>query len=206
MKIRFAHIVDQAFVKVNTCYCIYIFHTWRQSVFISILIQKRCFRAYAPSEYSDRPTHSRRLIRIVTGRILASQECKVFARLRRSRWLSAQADLRLLWAHTPKGNFPSLRLICFGSNVFEMIVVLTHLFRVDSSTVTRGQVHFLYKGYLVSFYLLSCLVEISERNANSVDPGQTPRSAASDLGLYCCQCLFYGTLGLIGLKSVVIVS
>ena len=28
-------------------------------------------------------------------------------------------------------------------------------------------------------------LEISELNANSVDPDQTPRSAASELGLYC---------------------
>ena len=33
--------------------------------------------------------------------------------------------------------------------------------------------------------LLSCFVEISEINANRVDPDQTPRSAASDLGLHC---------------------
>ena len=31
--------------------------------------------------------------------------------------------------------------------------------------------------------LLSRFVEISERNANSVDPDQTPRFAASNLGL-----------------------
>ena len=31
----------------------------------------------------------------------------------------------------------------------------------------------------------SCPVEISELNANSVDPDQMPRSAASDLGLHC---------------------
>ena len=28
-------------------------------------------------------------------------------------------------------------------------------------------------------------IEISEHNANSVNPDQTPRSAASDLGLHC---------------------
>ena len=33
--------------------------------------------------------------------------------------------------------------------------------------------------------LLSCFVEIPELNANSEDPDQTPRSAASDLGLHC---------------------
>ena len=32
--------------------------------------------------------------------------------------------------------------------------------------------------------LLSCFVEISELNANSVDPDQMPHSAASDLGLH----------------------
>ena len=33
--------------------------------------------------------------------------------------------------------------------------------------------------------LLPCFTEIREFNANSIDPGQTPRSAASDLGLHC---------------------
>ena len=33
-------------------------------------------------------------------------------------------------------------------------------------------------------------------NANSVDPDQTPPSAASDLGLHCLTISFYGTLGL----------
>ena len=37
----------------------------------------------------------------------------------------------------------------------------------------------------VWFLLLSCSVEISELNANSVDPDQTPHSEASDLGLHC---------------------
>ena len=32
--------------------------------------------------------------------------------------------------------------------------------------------------------LLPCFVEISKFNANSVDPDQTPRSVASDLGLH----------------------
>ena len=32
---------------------------------------------------------------------------------------------------------------------------------------------------------LSCFVEIPELNANTVDPDQMPRSAASDLGLHC---------------------
>ena len=33
-----------------------------------------------------------------------------------------------------------------------------------------------------------------ELNANSVDPDQTPRSAASDLGLYCLPMYLYGML------------
>ena len=32
--------------------------------------------------------------------------------------------------------------------------------------------------------LLSCFVEITKFNANSVDPDQTPHSAVSDLGLH----------------------
>ena len=42
--------------------------------------------------------------------------------------------------------------------------------------------------------LLSCFIGISELNANSVDPDQTPRSAASDLGLHCLPtALLWGT-------------
>ena len=33
--------------------------------------------------------------------------------------------------------------------------------------------------------LVSCFEEIPEFNAKSVDPDQTPHSAASDLGLHC---------------------
>ena len=33
--------------------------------------------------------------------------------------------------------------------------------------------------------VLSFIIEIPVFNANSVDPDQTPRSAASDLGLHC---------------------
>ena len=33
--------------------------------------------------------------------------------------------------------------------------------------------------------LIRAFVEISKFNANSVDPDQTPRSVASDLGLHC---------------------
>ena len=33
--------------------------------------------------------------------------------------------------------------------------------------------------------LLSCFKQIPVFNANNVDPDQTPRSAASDLGLHC---------------------
>ena len=57
-----------------------------------------------------------------------------------------------------------------------------------------GQVHFyfLYKGCLIGL-LLTCFVQISELEANSVDLDQTPRSAASDQGLHCLQMsLFMG--------------
>ena len=36
---------------------------------------------------------------------------------------------------------------------------------------------------------------------NSVDPDQMPHSAASDLGLHCLQCPFYGMLGINGLNK-----
>ena len=34
-------------------------------------------------------------------------------------------------------------------------------------------------------FIITMFVEISELNANSVDPDQTPRSVAFDLGLHC---------------------
>ena len=37
-------------------------------------------------------------------------------------------------------------------------------------------------------------------NANSVDPDQTPHSAASDWVHIVCQCPIYGTLGTNGLR------
>ena len=52
------------------------------------------------------------------------------------------------------------------------------------------------------FFLLSCFVKNSELNANSEDPDQTPRSAASDLGLLCLPMSFYGTSGLNGLINI----
>ena len=40
-------------------------------------------------------------------------------------------------------------------------------------------------GCPISFYYYHVSWKVSELNANSVDPDQTPRSAASDLGLHC---------------------
>ena len=41
------------------------------------------------------------------------------------------------------------------------------------------------------FLLLPSFMEIPIFNANNVDPDQTPRSAASDLGLNCLPMLFF---------------
>ena len=43
--------------------------------------------------------------------------------------------------------------------------------------------------FLVNVYHES-FIEIPKLNANSVDPDQTPRSAAPDLGLHCLQMFF----------------
>ena len=63
--------------------------------------------------------------------------------------------------------------------------LLTHLCRVDYSTLTLRTGQFPISGVSGCFLSLSYFLEISELNANSVDPDQTLRSAASDLGLYC---------------------
>ena len=49
--------------------------------------------------------------------------------------------------------------------------------------LNSGQVHFQYKGCLVVFYYYHVSYKFLNE-ANSVDPDQTPRSAASDLGLH----------------------
>ena len=62
---------------------------------------------------------------------------------------------------------------------------LTHLCRVDFSSITLRTDLFPIKGYLVSFYNYHSSIEIPVFNTNSVDPDQMPRSAASDLDLHC---------------------
>ena len=59
----------------------------------------------APSEDSDQPAHSHRLIRIFTGRILDHQLCNVFMRTSKTliRLHDAQSDLGLRLAHTSEG-------------------------------------------------------------------------------------------------------
>ena len=53
---------------------------------------------------------------------------------------------------------------------------------MDSSTSTLWTGPFLLEGM---FLLCPCLTENPVFNANSEDPDQTPRSAASDMGLHC---------------------
>ena len=62
---------------------------------------------------------------------------------------------------------------------------LTHLCRVDSSTISLWTGSFLISLVPGWFLLLPYFKELSELNANNVDPDKTPRSAASDLGLRC---------------------
>ena len=62
---------------------------------------------------------------------------------------------------------------------------LTHLCRMGSSTLTLWTGLFPVKEVSGSYLLLPWFTEIPVLNANSVDPDQTPRSAASDLGLRC---------------------
>ena len=48
--------------------------------------------------------------------------------------------------------------------------------------------------------LLPCFLEIPVLNANSLDPDQMSRSAASALGLHCLQMSQMGHIGINGLK------
>ena len=53
------------------------------------------------------------------------------------------------------------------------------LFYLNSSATSISYI----RGVWLVFIIIFC--RISELNANSIDPDQTPHSAASDLGLYC---------------------
>ena len=55
--------------------------------------------------------------------------------------------------------------------------------------------------WLVFITVMFFFLEISELNANSVDPDQTPSSAASDLGLHCLPVSLLWDARLIWVKS-----
>ena len=58
---------------------------------------------------------------------------------------------------------------------------------MDSSTWTVWSSPFPVLGVSDQFVLLQCFIGIPVIDSNSVDPDQTPRSAASDLGIHCLQ-------------------
>ena len=60
---------------------------------------------------------------------------------------------------------------------------LTHLCQVDFYLNSLDRSTSYTRGVWLVFIII--IVEISELIANSVDPDQTPRSAASGLGLHC---------------------
>ena len=53
------------------------------------------------------------------------------------------------------------------------------------SDVVRGRLQYFDKKIKMALKYMSIKTYIPVFNANSVDPDQTPRSAASDLGLHC---------------------
>ena len=80
---------------------------------VSRHVRKTYIRTCAPSDDSDQPAHSRRLIRIVTGRIFNSQRCIVSSC--RERRLGGSIHHILLWVVTrrtrQKVRFLKMRLI-----------------------------------------------------------------------------------------------
>ena len=68
--------------------------------------------------------------------------------------------------------------------------LLTHLCLMSPASLGRS----MSNSRFVRFVLLLSFLEIHVPNANSVDPDQTPRCAASDLGLYCLpMSILWGT-------------
>ena len=68
------------------------------------------------------------------------------------------------------------------------IFTLTRICQVDPSTITLWTDPFQSKGlaFIITIFYRNCFIEIAV-NANSVDPDQTHRYAACDLGLHCLQ-------------------
>ena len=64
-------------------------------------------------------------------------------------------------------------------------IFLTNLCRMESSTLPLWTGPFPTERVSGYFLLLSCLIEISISNINSIDPDHTPRSVESDLSLHC---------------------
>ena len=56
---------------------------------------------------------------------------------------------------------------------------------MDSSTLALWTGPFPISEVSYQFLLLPCFIKITVFNVNSIDPDQTPHSAASDLGLHC---------------------
>ena len=97
----------------------------------------------------------------------------------------------MIWCVTP--------LLTLFAPYGHIIKYLTHLCRVDSATLTLWPGPFPIEGVPGCVLSLPCITDISVCNANSVDPDQTPRSAASDLCLHCLPMSFYETVGINGL-------
>ena len=61
---------------------------------------------------------------------------------------------------------------------------MTKILQIYFCVKRQAKNDFLKEVESTVFLSSSCFVEISELNANNADPDQTPRSAASDLGLH----------------------
>ena len=62
---------------------------------------------------------------------------------------------------------------------------IMHICRMNSKMAKWLTYIVQYIVKLIQLLLLSSFIEISELNANRVDPDQTPHSAASDQGQHC---------------------
>ena len=106
-------------------------------------------------------------------------------------YLQLQPPLRKWKWHRNNSNKQRNRTIIFltleGLTKFVAcdILKLTHLCRMDSSTITFWTGPFQIERVSCWFLFMPCFIEIPVFNANNIKPDQTPQSAASDLGLHC---------------------
>ena len=97
--------------------------------------------------------------------------------------MDAQANLSLLWAHMSEGTFSHVTAYMFYP------FMPSGLFKLNTSDRSTSNIKSVWLVFY--YYHVNRKKKNYVFNANSVDPDQTPRSAASDLSLHCLPIVLF---------------